>query len=159
MESWIVGVGAPRPTGQCMKNIEASLADLYKVVDYINETIPANAIIFLTGDLASGKTTLAGAIAKSKGIEGEITSPTFSLQNRYAEGIFHYDLYRIDFEEFVSLGLFEELDNDGWHLIEWGRDKLKATLVGAGYECYEVDIGSAIDKSAERIYKIGKLNA
>ena len=62
------------------KEMIASEDDLSKIVDYLNKTVPKNTIIFLTGDLASGKTTLTKAIAKSKGIEGEVTSPTFSLQ-------------------------------------------------------------------------------
>ena len=38
--------------------IEASLEDLGKVVEYLKQTLPSNAIVFLRGDLASGKTTL-----------------------------------------------------------------------------------------------------
>ena len=63
-----------------IKEITVSLVELDKVVKYLNETLPSNAIVFLRGDLAAGKTTLTQAIAKFKGIEGEVTSPTFSLQ-------------------------------------------------------------------------------
>ena len=61
-----------------MKEIIASLDELDKVVSYLDETLPSDAIVFLRGDLAAGKTTLTQAIAKAKGIEGEVTSPTFS---------------------------------------------------------------------------------
>ena len=57
-----------------MKEIEASLDTLSKVVDYLNEVLSENAIVFLRGDLASGKTTLTQAIAKEKGIVAEVTS-------------------------------------------------------------------------------------
>jgi tRNA threonylcarbamoyladenosine biosynthesis protein TsaE len=94
-----------------MKEIRASLLELDKVVQYLNEILPQNAIIFLRGDLAAGKTTLTQALAKSKGIEGEVTSPTFSLQQCYStkdgSSLYHYDLYRLDHEEFMQLGLFE----------------------------------------------------
>ena len=123
-----------------MKIITASLNNIKKVVNYLNQTIPKNAIIFLTGDLASGKTTLTSHIAKSKSIEGEVTSPTFSLQQCYGDNFYHYDLYRIENEEFMQLGLFEEFDKEGWHLIEWGEDELKNLLIDVGYVVFTVTI-------------------
>lgn len=127
-----------------MKEITASLNELHKVVTYLNETLPTNAIIFLRGDLAAGKTTLTQAIAKEKGIGGEVTSPTFSLQQCYlGEGgvnLYHYDLYRLDHDEFMQLGLFEEFEKEGWHMVEWGSDELKAFLEGVGYNVSIINI-------------------
>lgn len=122
------------------KEIVASLDELDIVVNYLNETVLQNSIIFLTGNLASGKTTLTAKIAKSKGIEGEVTSPTFSLQQCYSMDFYHYDLYRIENEEFMALGLFEEFEKSGWHMVEWGDDELKDFLVNAGYEVYTITI-------------------
>ena len=93
-----------------MQEIIASEDELNNVVHYLNELIPKNAIVFLVGDLAAGKTTLTKRVAKIRGIDGEVTSPTFSLQQCYEGNLFHYDLYRIDNEEFMELGLFEEFD-------------------------------------------------
>jgi len=124
--------------------IKASLNELNKVVDYLQSTLPANAIVFLRGDLAAGKTTLTQAIAKAKGIEGEVTSPTFSLQQCYlgedGKCLYHYDLYRLEHEEFMQLGLFEEFEKSGWHMVEWGSDELKAFLVSVGYNVVLIDI-------------------
>ena len=129
-----------------MKEIIAPLDELDTVVGYLNKTLPKDAIVFLTGNLASGKTTLTKAIAKSKGIEGEITSPTFSLQQCYEENLFHYDLYRIENKEFMELGLFEEFEKEGWHMVEWGDDALKQFLLNAGYELFTVTITPFEDK-------------
>jgi len=137
--------------------IVASLAELDGVVEYVSSIVPDDAIIFLTGDLASGKTTLAKSLALSRGFTGEVTSPTFSLQHCYGDRLYHYDLYRIEYEEFVSLGLFEELDRAGWHLIEWGMDKLKSALQSYGYECYEISIEPVGD--IHRQYTIGRVDA
>jgi len=127
-----------------VKEIVASLNELDKVVTYLNDTLPQNAIVFLRGDLAAGKTTLTQAIAKAKGIESEVTSPTFSLQQCYGDrdgfSLFHYDLYRLDHEEFMQLGLFEEFEKSGWHMIEWGSDALKAFLEGVGYNVAIIEI-------------------
>jgi tRNA threonylcarbamoyladenosine biosynthesis protein TsaE len=122
------------------KEIRASLKDIKKVVTYLNEIVPKNAIIFLIGNLASGKTTLTAQIAKSKGIEDEVTSPTFSLQQCYDKNLYHYDLYRIQNHEFMELGLFEEFDKDGWHMVEWGSDELREFLLDAGYNVFNVTI-------------------
>ncbi len=138
-----------------MREIIASLSDLNKVITYLDETLPPNAIVFLRGDLAAGKTTLTQAIAKAKGIEGEVTSPTFSLQQCYvtADGssLYHYDLYRLDHEGFMQLGLFEEFEKEGWHMVEWGSDELKAFLEGVGYNVAVVEIEA---NENSRIYRI-----
>ncbi len=138
-----------------MKEIIASLDELDKVVSYLEETLPSDSIVFLRGDLAAGKTTLTQAIAKAKGIEGEVTSPTFSLQQCYGtkdgSSLYHYDLYRLDHEEFMQMGLFEEFEKPGWHMVEWGSDELKAFLEGVGYNVTTIDIES---QKNSRIYRI-----
>ena len=138
-----------------MKEIVASLEDLDKVVHYLEDILPSNAIVFLRGDLAAGKTTLTQAIAKSRGIESEVTSPTFSLQQCYrakdGSNLYHYDLYRLDHEEFMQLGLFEEFEKEGWHMVEWGSDELKAFLEGVGYNVATIEIES---QENSRIYRI-----
>jgi tRNA threonylcarbamoyladenosine biosynthesis protein TsaE len=129
-----------------MKEIIASLDRLDLVVEYLNEIVPKDAIVFLVGNLASGKTTLTAKIAKSKGIEGDITSPTFSLQHCYGDNFYHYDLYRIENSEFMQLGLFEEFEKSGWHMVEWGDEALKAFLLNAGYEIFTVTISPYEEK-------------
>ncbi|HHD81906.1 MAG TPA: tRNA (adenosine(37)-N6)-threonylcarbamoyltransferase complex ATPase subunit type 1 TsaE [Campylobacterales bacterium] len=135
------------------KEFIASEEELIVVVEYLNTLLPKNALIFLRGDLAAGKTTLTKNILASKGISDGVTSPTFSLQQCYADTIFHYDLYRIENEEFMELGLFEEFDKEGWHFIEWGDDTLKTFLENIGYEIFTVEITSYEDKRKYRIEK------
>ncbi len=135
--------------------IIASLNELDKVVNHLKEALPQNAIVFLRGDLAAGKTTLTQAIAKDKGIESEITSPTFSLQQCYrgedGEALYHYDLYRLEHEAFMQMGLFEEFEKSGWHMVEWGSDALKSFLEAVGYNVAIVEIEPYDDR---RIYRI-----
>ena len=123
-----------------MKEIIASEDELNIIVKHLNDEVPSSAIIFLVGNLAAGKTTLTKSIARDRGIEGEVTSPTFSLQQCYEENLFHYDLYRIENSEFMELGLFEEFDKEGWHMVEWGDEALKSFLLSAGYEVFTVTI-------------------
>jgi len=120
--------------------LHADLDHLDTVVEALQTHIPPNAVIFLRGDLAAGKTTLMQAIARTQGIEGEATSPTFSLQNQYADDLFHYDLYRIDLAELAGLGLLEAFEEPGWHVVEWGSEELAEILQGAGISLYAVSI-------------------
>jgi tRNA threonylcarbamoyladenosine biosynthesis protein TsaE len=128
------------------KEIVASLEELQNIVDVLKEQLPSHAIIFLIGDLAAGKTTLSSAIARSRGITSGVTSPTFSLQQCYGEDLFHYDLYRIGNNDFFEMGLHEEFEKEGWHLVEWADDALQAFLENAGYNTASITITPAGDK-------------
>ncbi len=79
-------------------------------------------VVALSGDLGAGKTVFTGGIAAGLGIEGYITSPTFTLINEY-EGdppLYHFDVYRItDPEEMFEIGFEEYLDGNGVVVVEW----------------------------------------
>ncbi|AEY64773.1 tRNA (adenosine(37)-N6)-threonylcarbamoyltransferase complex ATPase subunit type 1 TsaE [Clostridium sp. BNL1100] len=81
-------------------------------------------VIWLSGDLGTGKTALTNGIAKALGIDAYITSPTFNLVNEY-EGrlpLYHFDVYRIaDPDEMFDIGFEEYLSNGGVTVIEWGE--------------------------------------
>jgi tRNA threonylcarbamoyladenosine biosynthesis protein TsaE len=128
----------------------ASLGELDRVYDFLESHLPIHAMIFLRGDLAAGKTTLTSFIAKQKGLGG-VSSPTFALQNIYGNTLFHYDLYRIEDSAFMQMGLFEEFEKEGWHLIEWGSNDLQHFLTQAGYDITTIDITPHNNK---RLYTI-----
>lgn len=135
-----------------LKRFEASEKELDEVVRHLLSVLPENAVVFLKGDLAAGKTTLVKAIAKAKGIEGEVTSPTFSLQHKYGDNLYHYDLYRVDEETLAETGLLEAFELPGWHMVEWGSERLKAFLESVGYNIVTIAITPAGDR---RVYRIG----
>ncbi len=99
-----------------------------------------NGVIILEGDLAAGKTTLVQAIAQALKSDDEVTSPTFSLQQCYANGLYHYDIYNHGIEHFIALGMLEELEKDGLHCIEWGDETLKNLLQNVGIEYIHITI-------------------
>ena len=82
-------------------------------------------IIFLIGDLGSGKTTFSKGFISEKTKEplNQITSPTFNYVNVYGQGltqVAHFDLYRLKSkDEFYQLGLEEIMLNTPYSLIEW----------------------------------------
>ncbi|MSN96759.1 tRNA (adenosine(37)-N6)-threonylcarbamoyltransferase complex ATPase subunit type 1 TsaE [Campylobacter sp. FMV-PI01] len=99
------------------------LNELSKIV----EILPKDGIILLKGNLASGKTTLVKEIAKIYGFNQNICSPTFSIMQNY-DKIYHYDIYQYGSERILQNGLFENLFEDGLHLIEWADEGLERML-------------------------------
>lgn len=134
-----------------MKTYTLGLDELSLVVNEVLENF-SKGVVILQGDLAAGKTTLVQAIVKKLGITDDVTSPTFSLQQCYGEKVFHYDMYNHGLEHFISLGMLEELDKDGYHFVEWGDDKLYDILNGAGMEVMRISIEKSLNEM--RKYRI-----
>jgi len=86
-------------------------------------------VVLLYGDVGLGKTVFLRALIRELygKPELEVTSPTFNLVNVYDQmmpHIWHFDLYRIKYEdELYELGWNEAL-SDNITLVEWA-EKLK----------------------------------
>jgi len=134
-----------------MKSYELKLNEIdFLVEDVLKEF--RDGVVVLSGDLASGKTTLVKEFAKKLGFCGDVTSPTFSLQQCYGDSIFHYDIYNHGLEHFISLGMLEELEKDGLHFVEWGDEKLLEILKHACIDVAKIDIEKI--SNDKRRYKV-----
>lgn len=80
-------------------------------------------VIYLCGDLGSGKTTLARGILRALGVTESIKSPTFALVEPYTISslyLYHFDFYRFTrSDEWVDAGLREYFNSESVCLIEW----------------------------------------
>jgi tRNA threonylcarbamoyladenosine biosynthesis protein TsaE len=79
-------------------------------------------VVALTGDLGTGKTTLARAIIAALGHDGEVPSPTYTIIETY-DGLrlplVHADFYRLeDPSEVAELGL-DDYREGAALLAEW----------------------------------------
>ncbi len=110
--------------------------DLKDVINCIKNS--KKKIILLNGTLGSGKTTLVKEFLKSEGIKNIAVSPTFSIQNIYDNKIFHYDMYQKK-DEFLALGMLEELEKKGIHFIEWGEE-IEDILKHFGFDYLKINI-------------------
>jgi len=79
-------------------------------------------VIYLIGDLGTGKTTLAQNFIKYYGFE-KVKSPTYSLVESYQNdeiNIHHFDCYRLnDPEELEYIGMREYFLDGHIQLFEW----------------------------------------
>ena len=91
----------------------------------IGKIIREGTVICRDGELGVGKTLFVRALARTLGVESDVTSPTFNLMNIYEAAcpIVHFDLYRITSEEELEdIGFYEYAEaTEGIVLIEWAE--------------------------------------
>jgi tRNA threonylcarbamoyladenosine biosynthesis protein TsaE len=109
-------------------------------------------VVLLSGDLGTGKTTLVRGACRALGVTGPVTSPTFTIGQRYEGGrlpISHLDLYRLQTLEGEDPALLDDyLGPDGVAFVEWpdagaaqlGRPALVVRLSHQGEERRRIEV-------------------
>ena len=85
-------------------------------------------VVVLAGEVGAGKTTFVRAAARSLGVEGRVTSPTYQIARGYegaAVKINHLDLYRLEgLEDRDALEIDDYLDPGAITFVEWAEPAL-----------------------------------
>lgn len=104
------------PDAEATRELGRRLAGLLRAGD----------LVVLTGDLGSGKTTLAQGIGAGLGVRGQVASPTFIIARVHpplADGptLVHVDAYRLStLDELEALDLDTSMD-ESVTVVEWGE--------------------------------------
>lgn len=87
------------------------------------ERLEAGDVVVVSGEVGAGKTTLIRGACRALGVTGPVTSPTFTIGQRYEGGrlpIAHLDLYRLESLEGEEPALLDDyLELGAVAFIEW----------------------------------------
>ncbi|HUO84322.1 MAG TPA: tRNA (adenosine(37)-N6)-threonylcarbamoyltransferase complex ATPase subunit type 1 TsaE [Thermoanaerobaculia bacterium] len=108
--------------------ISRSEAETIEIGKAIAAKLPENAVVYLSGDLGAGKTTLVRASVTELGADPlEVASPSFALVHEYLiagrSPILHIDGYRLsdNRREWMEIGIDDLLLGPGLKFIEWPK--------------------------------------
>ena len=85
-------------------------------------TLGPGDVVLITGELGAGKTTMVRGACAALGVEGPVTSPTFTVGRRYsgAVSVSHLDLYRLGSLGAEEPGFLDDyLRPDSIAFVEW----------------------------------------
>jgi tRNA threonylcarbamoyladenosine biosynthesis protein TsaE len=86
------------------------------------ERLEPGDVVVVSGEVGAGKTTLIRGACRALGVEEPVTSPTFTIGQRYVGRlpIAHLDLYRLESLEGEDPALLDDyLADDGVAFVEW----------------------------------------
>jgi tRNA threonylcarbamoyladenosine biosynthesis protein TsaE len=100
-----------------------SADELSRFGEAVGARLTAPAVIGLSGEMGTGKTTLVQAICRGLGARARATSPTYALVHHYDAGptpVYHVDCYRLKHpDEARDLGFDDMVTERAVVLIEW----------------------------------------
>jgi tRNA threonylcarbamoyladenosine biosynthesis protein TsaE len=79
-------------------------------------------VVKVSGELGTGKTTFVRGACRALGVDGVVTSPTFTIGHRYpgrAVDVSHLDLYRFRGVSAAEWGDLEPYFDDAIVFVEW----------------------------------------
>jgi tRNA threonylcarbamoyladenosine biosynthesis protein TsaE len=118
----------------------------------VAERIAPGDVVVVSGEVGAGKTTLIRGACRALGVTDPVTSPTFTIGQRYGGGrlpVSHLDLYRLRSLEGEDPALLDDyLGPDGVAFVEWpaagaerlGRPALEIRLRHADGERRDIEI-------------------
>ncbi len=89
------------------------------------QSLVPGSVIALVGDLGAGKTAFTKGIAEFFEIEGDVSSPTFTIVNEYngTLDLYHFDAYRLENVTADNCDWMDDyLFGEGICIIEWAHN-------------------------------------
>ncbi len=129
-----------------------SAADTEALGARVAERLSPGDVVVVSGEVGAGKTTLIRGACRALGISEPVTSPTFTIGQRYSGGrlpVSHLDLYRLEDLEGEDPALLDDyLGPAGVAFVEWpaagagrlGRPSLEIRLAHADDETRLIEV-------------------
>ena len=134
-----------------------SVEETRSLASLLSKVFQAGDVVVLSGDLGAGKTAFTQGLGLGLGVEHPVTSPTFTLANKY-EGeltLNHLDVYPLEhFQEVEELGLSELIDSNSLTVIEWGN--VISSVLTEGYLEISLSLGESLDERTIEFRLIGQ---
>ncbi len=90
----------------------------------VGRALTGGAVLALFGGLGMGKTAFVRGLAAGRGLEAEVSSPTFALVHEYGgqPPLVHFDMYRVTgWDDLYSTGFFDYIDAGCILAVEWSE--------------------------------------
>ncbi len=113
-------------------------------------------VVVVSGEVGAGKTTLIRGACRALGVQGPVTSPTFTIGHRYEGGrlpVSHLDLYRLGSLDDEDPALLDDYLSPGAvSFVEWpavaepqlsGRRVVAVRLSHAGGDSRAIELPAA----------------
>ena len=91
----------------------------------VGRALTGGAVLALFGGLGMGKTAFVRGLAAGRGLEAEVSSPTFALVHEYGgqPPLVHFDMYRVTgWDDLYSTGFFDYIDAGCILAVEWSEN-------------------------------------
>ena len=91
----------------------------------VGRALTGGAVLALFGGLGMGKTAFVRGVAAGRGLEAEVSSPTFALVHEYGgqPPLVHFDMYRVTgWDDLYSTGFFDYIDAGCILAVEWSEN-------------------------------------
>jgi tRNA threonylcarbamoyladenosine biosynthesis protein TsaE len=118
-------------------------------------------VVTVSGELGAGKTTLVRGACRALGVEQPVTSPTYTVGNRYHGriAVSHLDLYRFQGFSAAEWGDLEPYFDDAIAFVEWPEAagdglpaaRVRVTLRHESPERRVASLASAEESLLERV--------
>jgi tRNA threonylcarbamoyladenosine biosynthesis protein TsaE len=114
--------------------LSSSPAETGRVAGTLAGRLRVGDVVTVSGELGSGKTTFVRGACRALGVEQAVTSPTYTIGNRYAGRVpvSHLDLYRLSEVTDADWAGLEPYFGEAIVFVEWpeaGAGRLPAARV------------------------------